>query len=188
VLIQTILSQNTSDANSSRAFQRLRERFPRWEEAAKAEPEDIEAAISIGGLGGIKSHRIRQVLKAIHGKAGSYNLNFLKKLSPRQGLEYLCSLNGVGRKTASCVLLFSLGLPVFPVDTHVNRVTQRLGWAPLGYDADAAGILLDEWVPADIKYPLHLNLVAHGRAICQARNPRCAICILLEVCPRSGVI
>lgn len=187
VLIQTILSQNTSDANSSRAFLRLRERLPSWRQVANADPQQIEEAISIGGLGAIKSSRIKQVLQAINDEAGSYSLNFLRKLPAREGLEYLRSLNGVGRKTASCVLLFSLGMPVFPVDTHVNRIAQRLGWVPLGLDAEKTGSLLDQVVPADIKYPLHLNLVAHGRAICRARSPKCAVCLLLGICPRAGV-
>jgi endonuclease-3 len=187
VLLQTILSQNTSDVNSSRAFHRLRERFPSWEQMANAEAKDIEEAISCGGLGAIKSQRLKRVLRAVYDYAGSYSLNFLKKLSPQDGLDYLCSLDGVGRKTAACVLLFSLGMPVFPVDTHVNRIAQRLGWVPPRSNADKTALLLDQWVPDEIKYPLHLNLVAHGRAVCAARNHRCAECILSPFCPRVGV-
>jgi endonuclease-3 len=187
VLIKTILSQNTSDVNSSRAFLRLRRRFHSWRQAANAYPEDIERCISIGGLAAIKSLRIKSVLQTIKDDAGSYSLSRLKKLSPTEALDYLCSLDGVGRKTAACVLLFSLGLPVFPVDTHVNRLAQRLGWLPLGSPAEKTGAVLDQLVPAPIKYSLHLNLVAHGRAVCRARNPRCPACILRALCPKVGV-
>ena len=187
VLIQTILSQNTSDVNSSRAFRRLRERFPSWDQVANADPEEIEKPISIGGLGAIKALRIKYVLQAIRDDAGSYSLNHLKKLSPGEALDYLCSLDGVGRKTGACVLLFALGMPVFPVDTHVNRLAQRLGWIPLGSPAEKTSAVLDQLVPTDMKYPLHINLIAHGRAVCHARNPECPICVLRVICPRVGV-
>lgn len=187
VLIQTILSQNTSDTNSSRAFLRLRQRFPSWERVAKADPPGIEKAISVGGLGAIKSHRIKRVLWEIEEKAGSFSLDFLKDLPVNEAMDYLCSLDGVGRKTASCVLLFALHKPVFPVDTHVNRIAQRLGWVPLGLSAEKTASFLDGVVPAEMKYALHLDLVAHGRAICRARNPNCGVCPLLGLCPRVGV-
>lgn len=188
VLVQTILSQNTSDTNSSRAFSRLRKRFPTWEQMANADPEGIEAAISSGGLGAIKAPRIKRVLQAIRQDSGSYSLDHLKESPAREGLDYLCSLDGVGRKTASCVLLFALGMPVFPVDTHVHRLARRLGWVPLTTGAERAGSLLDEWVPAEMKHSLHFNLVAQGRAVCQARNPKCSTCVLCPICPRVGIV
>ena len=186
-LIGTILSQNTSDTNSGRAFARLKERFPTWEDVYAADERKIEERIKPGGLGNQKARTIKRVLGAIKADRGRISLKFLERLPAAEGMDYLCSLDGVGRKTAACVLLFAFGMPAFPVDTHVHRVAKRLGWIPRSTTADKAGELLDAWVQDDIKYSLHLNLIAHGRSICHARAPECPICVLGHLCPRVGV-
>ena len=197
-LIGTVLSQNTSDVNSHRAFDRLKERFPKWESVRAARPSQIAGAIRSGGLGDIKSRRIKQILREIERDRGGLDLSFLRRASVPAAREYLTALPGVGPKTAACVLLFSLGKPAFPVDTHVLRVSKRLGLLPTKTTMEQAHdifeVMLDSAGPgrkaqwdADDMLALHLGLVRHGREICAARRPRCEICPLLELCPRIGV-
>lgn len=182
-LIHTLLSQNTSDTNSHLAYRRLKEKFPTWEEAARAQVEKLEEAIRPGGISRVKAERIKVLLELARRDFGSYCLDSLSRMEPHEALTYLLGLPGVGRKTAAVLLLFQLGYPFFPVDTHVFRVGKRLEVIPDRADANAAHDLMDELVPDEIKYRLHLNLIEHGRRVCRARNPRCGDCCLREVCP-----
>lgn len=186
-LVRTILSQNTSDVNSARAFRSLKDRFPDWEAAMRAPAEELEKAIAVGGISRVKSRRIREVLTLLAEREGTPRLDFLGDLPPEEAMDFLTSLPGVGRKTASVVLLFHLGYPFFPVDTHVMRVGKRLGVIPPDLSPLEAHLLMDRLVPDDIKYRLHLNMVTHGRRICRARSPRCTSCCLERVCLRVGV-
>jgi len=186
-LIATVLSQHTSDRNSERAFESLRTRFGSWEEVAAANDEAVADAIRSGGMADQKAPRIRHILATVEAREGEVDLSRLETLDDGQVREYLTSLPGVGPKTAACVLLFSMGRPAFPVDTHVHRVAGRLGWVPPRATATRAQELLEEQVPEEIRYSLHLSLVAHGRRVCQARRPRCEACILRATCPRQGL-
>jgi len=182
-IVGTVLSQHTSDVNSGRAFARLKARFPAWEQAAHAPAGEIEDAIRCGGLARQKARRITEILHAIGGREGRIDLSRLHDLDDQAAEDYLTSLPGVGPKTAACVLAFSMGRAAFPVDTHVRRVVTRLGWVPAGTTAEKAYRLLAPRVPAGIRYDLHLALIGHGRTVCLARHPRCAGCVLLDLCP-----
>jgi endonuclease-3 len=187
VLVSTILSQNTSDTNSRPAFRNLKEKFKTWEEVERARVSQIEKAIRRGGLGNIKAKRIKEVLKEIRRREGKISLGRLKKLSDTEGFDYLRTLKGVGEKTAACVLLFSLRRNILPVDTHILRVSKRLGLIhPKTTLKDAHG-LLGKIIPKKDVYPFHLNLIRHGREICHARNPSCSTCFLNRICPKVGV-
>ncbi len=181
-LISTILSQNTNDANRDRAFQGLCRRFSSWEEVRDADPEAVIEAIRPAGLANQKGPRIQEVLREITRQRGSLSLDFLSDLPPEQALSWLQSFKGVGPKTASIVLLFSLGQPAFPVDTHIYRVTGRLGLRPARMTVEQAHGYLAKLFPSDTYYALHLNLIRLGREICQARKPNCPICPLKQVC------
>jgi len=182
-LVFTILSQNTTDTNRDRAYGRLCARFGRWEDVMAADPSEIEEAIRVGGLGAQKSKRIKAILTEIHRKTGRLSLDYLSGMEPEQARQELLAFNGVGDKTAAIVLLFSLGMPAFPVDTHVLRVTRRLGFIPKNADAAAAHAILGGLVPPDKYYPTHINLITLGRTLCKPRNPRCGQCPLLALCP-----
>lgn len=186
-LIGTVLSQNTTDTNSGRAFAQLKARFPKWEQVLAAPPSQIAAAIRSGGLADIKSRRIKQILRRLERDRGALDLGFLRRLDPDRARDYLVDLPGVGPKTAACVLLFSLRRPAFPVDTHVLRVSKRLGLIPPQTTMDRAHDIFPELVKPDQMLQLHLNLVRHGREVCAARRPRCRACTLAELCPRIGV-
>lgn len=182
-LILTVLSQHTSDVNSARAFRSLKDRFPTWEQVADAPEPDIAGAIRSGGLAVQKAPRIKRILAEIEAREGSLDLSSLENISDREATEYLCSLPGVGPKTAACVLVFSMGRAAFPIDTHVNRVTRRLGWLPEATTAERAHKILAPRVPPEIRHELHMALIAHGRRVCRARLPRCRECVLLDLCP-----
>jgi endonuclease-3 len=182
-LVLTILSQNTSDANSGRAFMRVRQRFPTWQHLLAADPEDIIPAIQAGGLARIKAPRIKAILEEVHDRLGSFDLLFLKELPMEEAKAWLRSLPGVGPKTAACVLMFALGRPALPVDTHVHRVAQRLGLVPAKTGpADAHDILEAILVPDEV-YGFHISLIKHGRRLCRAQRPLCDRCPLLDGCP-----
>ncbi len=184
-LIGTILSQNTSDANSGRAFASLKASFDNWEAVASAPVEDIARAIKSGGLSQIKAIRIKQVLEQVKKDQGRINLNSLKSRTMAEAEDYLVRLPGVGRKTARCVLLFSLGKPSLPVDTHIFRVATRLGLIHSKVSVDKAHSLLQDQVPASKVYQFHVHMIEHGRRICRARQPRCDMCVLSSICPTS---
>ncbi len=186
VLVETVLSQNTSDANSHRAFQSLLERFGSLEAVATASAVDIERAIANAGLSRIKSVRIKEILQRLLRENGSLDLAFLAGRDVEAARQYLTSLKGVGLKTASCVLLFSLGMPAMPVDTHVHRVSRRLGLIGPRVNAEAAHAELESMVPPADRYRFHLLLIEHGRRVCHARNPRCGVCAMSGVCPSAG--
>jgi len=186
-LVLTILSQNTSDANSGRAFARLRLRFPTWEALLGANPQDIAEAIQVGGLARIKAPRIKAILEDIWRCVGSFDLFFLKEMPLAEAKAWLRSLPGVGPKTAACVLMFALGMPALPVDTHVYRVAKRLGLVPPQTGADRAHELLEGLLAPEQVYPFHMSLIRHGRRICKARRPLCPECPLAPRCPSAVV-
>jgi endonuclease-3 len=181
-LISTILSQNTNDANRDRAFQALRQRFPTWEAVRDADEAEVIDAIRPAGLGNQKGPRIQNVLREITRQRGELSLDFLAQMPDAEALEWLVAFKGVGPKTASIVLLFSLGKPAFPVDTHIYRVSGRLGLRPDKMSADQAHTHLGKLFPPETYYAAHLNLIRLGREICQARRPRCASCPLQNLC------
>ncbi|MDO8615613.1 MAG: endonuclease III [Dehalococcoidia bacterium] len=182
-LVLTILSQNTSDTNSGRAFMRLRSRFPSWESLAAAPAAEIEGEIAAGGLAKTKAPRIKAVLAEVRRRCGSFDLSFLKELPLAEGKEWLRSLPGVGPKTAACVLMFACGLPALPVDTHVHRVAQRLALVPPKAGAAEAHDILEAMLRPEEVYPFHISLIKHGRRLCRSRLPLCAECPLLDGCP-----
>lgn len=181
-LVNTILSQNTNDRNRDLAFAQLRARFPTWEAARDAPPEALIDAIRPAGLAPSKGPRIQAALRTITAEQGALTLDFLRELPLEQARAWLLNLNGVGPKTAAIVLLFALGRPAFPVDTHVHRVSRRLGLIPPDTSREKAHTLLEAQVPETLYYPFHLNLIRHGREICRARTPRCAECPLQDLC------
>lgn len=187
-LIGTILSQNTSDVNSGRALATLLERFGSFEAVHRAPVDEIQAAIRSGGLARLKAARIKQVLGRIAAERGEISLDFLRDLDLPTAWRYLTSLPGVGPKTAACVLLFACNRPALPVDTHVHRVSRRLGLIGPRTSAEQAHAELAAIVPAEEVYRFHMNLIRHGRAICRAIGPRCAICPVEDLCPKIGVV
>ena len=185
VLIETILSQNTSDANSGRAFACLKASFDNWEAVASAPAEGIAEVIKCGGLSQIKAIRIKQVLQQIEREQGHIALDSLKSKTMTEAEDYLMRLPGVGPKTASCVLLFSLGKPSLPVDTHIFRVAKRLGLIDSKVTIDKAPGLLQKQVPPSRVYQFHVHMIEHGRRVCHARQPSCYRCVLKRICPSS---
>jgi endonuclease III len=185
-LVLTVLSQNTSDVNSDRAFAAMRARYPSWEELAEARPEDLADAIKPGGLANIKAPRILSILHEIREReGGSLDLSWMREAPDRPVRDYLLSLPGVGPKTAACVLAFSLGRPALPVDTHVHRVSRRLGLIDDRTDAAAAHEVLERLVPARLRVKMHVGLIRLGRTICRAGRPSCEICPLQDLCPTA---
>jgi len=181
-LIFTILSQNTSDVNRDRAWVRLKDRFPTWESVLAADTAELAEAIRPGGLANVKAPRIQEVLRVIQMERGEFTLDFLAEMEVDEARRWLTSLHGVGPKTAAIVLLFSLGKPAFPVDTHVHRVSRRLGLIGPKTSREKAHEVLEELLPSEIYYTFHLNLIAHGREVCKSQRPRCAACVLREHC------
>lgn len=184
-LVLTILSQNTTDANRDRAYDRLMRRFPTLSALAAARPSEVEEAIRVGGLAGAKAKSILGALARIKRERGGYSLDFLREMPLREAREHLTSFPGVGVKTANILLLFSFGMPAFPVDTHVLRVVKRLGLVPGTSDLAKAALSLEPHVGAGDHGPLHLNLIRLGREVCRPRNPHCPECPLLPVCPEG---
>ncbi len=181
-LVMTILSQNTTDTNSGRAYASLREHFPEWREMMEAETSAVEEAIRVGGLANIKAPRIQNILQKLWEERGLLSLDFLEEMSVDEARAYLLSLHGVGPKTAACVLLFSMHMPTLPVDTHVHRVTGRLGLIPAKATPKRTRLLLEGLLPKEAYYPFHLNIILHGRTVCKARKPNCAACPLSPCC------
>jgi len=189
LLVQTILSQNTTSANTHRAFESLKRRFPDYQALLDAPNEDVARAIRCGGLANTKARRIKEALEMIKereeggGRRGSIDLDFLKDADPEKARDYLMALPGVGPKTAAVVLLFAFNMPLLPVDTHVSRLSRRLGFVPEGASLEEAEMTLEAITPKDKYCSFHVNLIRHGRAVCSARAPSCESCILAEVCP-----
>ena len=182
-LVLTILSQNTSDANSGRAFIRLRSRFETWEALLRASPDEIVPEIQAGGLARIKAPRIKGILEEVWARRGSFDLSMLEEMPLEEAKAWLRSLPGVGPKTAACVLMFALGRPALPVDTHVYRVAQRLGLVPPKAGATQAHDILETMLAPEEVYPFHISLIKHGRRLCRAQRPLCEGCPLLDGCP-----
>ncbi len=185
-LVETVLSQATSDTNSQRAFRSLKAAFPSWALVAAARPRAIERAIRSGGLARTKSRRIRELLHAVRAREGRFDLGPLRGLPAAAAEARLAGLPGVGPKTRACVLLFALRKHAFPVDTHVHRLARRLGLVPTRAGAETAHALLAPAVPRGRALDLHLNLIRHGREVCRARHPRCEACALRAACPSRG--
>ncbi len=186
-LVLAILSQNTSDINSGSAFNRLGSKFGNWEAAANAAPEEIEASIRSAGLSKVKASRIKAALQNILAREGSLDLDFLRGLSLPEAKKWLRQLPGVGPKTAACVLLFSLGKPALPVDTHLYRVSKRLGLINSRVSPEKAHEILEGMVPSEVIYQFHLNMIEHGRRVCHSKRPKCEECTLSGECPSSFI-
>jgi endonuclease-3 len=182
-LIATILSQNTSDSNSDAAFDELRRQFEGWDAVRRAPTGRIAKAIRQAGLSNLKAPRIKAILQEIYEQRGSLSLDFLRLRPAAEGLAYLRKFSGVGPKTAACVLLFACRKPVLPVDTHVHRVSRRLGLIAPRTNAARAHEELARLVPASQVLEFHIQLIRHGRTICSARNPNCEDCPLVDLCP-----
>jgi endonuclease-3 len=182
-LVSTILSQNTNDDNRDLAFDRLKERFPTWEEVMEADEADVIEAIRPAGLANQKGPRIQNVLRQINEERGDLDLTFLQEWPVDEARSWLLKFKGVGPKTAAIVLLFALDMPDFPVDTHIYRLSGRLGLRPEKMSADKAHQHLGELFPADTYYAAHLNIIRHGRQVCHARTPECERCCLKDLCP-----
>ncbi len=184
-LIETILSQNTSDLNSHGAFRSLWERFSSWRAIQEAPVDEVAAAIHMGGLSRVKAPRIQAVLEEVQRRTGGWDLAFLRDLPLPEAKAWLRSLPGVGPKTAACVLLFAVGLPALPVDTHVYRVARRLGLIEPRISPDEAHDALERHVAPEQVYEFHMLLIQHGRRLCKAPRPLCHACPLNDVCPSS---
>lgn len=181
-LVSTILSQNTNDINRDRAFNFLRAKFGTWEEVRDAKTNDVIEAIRPAGLANQKGPRIQQVLQAITKERGDLDLSFLKKISVDEARNWLTKFNGVGPKTAAIVLCFSLDMPAFPVDTHVYRVTGRIGLRPEKMTVEQAHPHLESLFPPETYYAAHLNIIRLGREICTARRAFCEKCPIKKLC------
>lgn len=196
-LIGTILSQHTSDINSERAYRQLVATFPAWEAVRDAPTYQVAEAVRSGGLANIKARRIQDALFTLteqqQAQAGTkplagYLSDELTKRTPEEAWHYLRSIPGVGPKTAACVLMFNMGRPVMPIDTHVHRVSQRLGLIGPKVSADQAHELFARFTPPEWVYPLHVNLIRHGRQVCHAQRPECSRCRLYEECAYVGSV
>jgi len=184
-LIFIILSGVTREAIYLATFDALRARFTTWDDAARAAPEEIEEAIRSGGLAGKKSRSIARLLAAVVAEVGHADLSFLRELDDAAIEIFLRRLPGVGPKTARCVLSYSLGRPAFAVDAHVSRLMRRLGWSDHHTLTLRIQDQLQTIVPSDIRLSLHVNFVVHGRAVCTELKPRCAECVLTDLCPSA---
>lgn len=196
-LVGTILSQHTSDINSGRAYDQLVTRFPTWEEVRDAPTQEVAEAIKSGGLANIKAPRIQDALDTLTerqqagGKTSSladYLFDELNKRTPEEALRYLRSIPGVGPKTAACVLMFDMGMPAMPVDTHVHRVSRRLGLIGPKVSADKAHEYFAKAAPPEWVYTLHVHLIRHGRQVCHAQKPECERCTLYSQCAYVGSV
>ncbi len=181
-LISCILSQNTSDTNRDRGFDALKNRYPTWQAVVDAPTDELIDTIRMAGLANTKGPRIQQVLRLIQAEQGDYTIDFLNDLPLDEARDWLTALPGVGPKTAAIVLCFAFNRPAFPVDTHVHRVSKRIGFLPEKISADKAHPVMEALVPPDDHYAFHINLIQHGRKVCQARNARCEQCPLTPHC------
>ena len=181
-LVRTILSQNTNDNNSGRAYSNLRERFPSWEDVLEADAEEIADVIRVGGLANQKSVGIKGVLEWLRDTYGELNLDFICDMEPGEAIEVLLKLKGVGLKTINVTLCFACGKDVFPVDTHILRITKRLALVPENASADKAHEIMGKLFPEGKAFSLHMNLIRFGRTTCHARKPECEGCPLIKHC------
>jgi endonuclease-3 len=182
ILIETILSQNTSDQNRDKAYRRLKARFPRWEDVLEAKTKAIISALRQGGLAEQKARRIREILRWVKRQQGKLSLSFLRQMDSEEIKKTIGALKGVGPKTLHCLLLFGLRREVFPVDTHILRIGKRLGFIPERMGAEKAHLWMSLLIPKKKSLSLHLNLIRFGRSVCKARKPLCDICFLNKEC------
>lgn len=185
-LVSTFLSQNTNDLNRDKAFDAIKRTYSSWEEVRDADPSEFIHVIQVAGLANQKGPNIQNALRIITETCGGIHLDWLKGLPVEEARSWLKGIKGVGPKTAAIVLLFSLGMPAFPVDTHIYRVTGRMGLRPLEFDVEKTHLYLEEAVNPDYYENFHLNLIRLGREICQARKPNCRKCPVLDLCNFSG--
>jgi len=186
MLIATILSQNTNDKNSHRAYTALRNKYPTWNTLARAPLRSIESTIRIGGMAHQKARRIKDIVRHLDQENGGVHLSELNAMRDDEVMDYLTGFKGVGAKTAACVLLFSLGRDVFPVDTHIHRICNRLGLASGVTLPEHTFEIMKPLVPAGQAYSLHTNLIRFGRRVCRANRPSCEICPLYHECVYEG--
>ena len=181
-LVSTILSQNTNDVNRDRAFDSLREKFPTWEGVRDADTDEVIEAVRVAGLANQKGPRLQQVLRDITEERGTLDLSFLADMPIEEARAWLTKFKGVGPKTAAIVLCFSLNRPAFPVDTHVYRLTGRIGLRPEKISVEQAHPYLESVFPPETYYAAHLNIIRLGREVCNARKPKCPECLVRELC------
>ena len=181
-LILTILSQNTTDVNRDKGYAELKARFPTWEDVLHADVTAIATAIRLAGLGNQKSRTIKNFLSWLKTEHGELSLEFIHNMETEAALELLCQHKGIGIKTACVTLSFACGREVFPVDTHILRISKRLGLVPANCSAEKAHQVLPPIVPEGKAYPFHMNLIYFGRQICDARKPLCERCPLTQHC------
>lgn len=182
-LVLTVLSQNTADVNSFRAFKALRAAYASWDDVLAAPTDELEDVLRPGGLAPTKSRRIQHILAEVRDATrGTWDLGFLGRMPVEEAREWLTSLPGIGRKTASIILLFNFGLAAMPVDTHVHRVATRLGMLPPRTPLDRAHELLEAVLAPEQMYEFHVELIRHGRDTCRAPRPICGLCPLTDVC------
>ncbi|GBD92523.1 ultraviolet N-glycosylase/AP lyase [bacterium BMS3Abin05] len=182
VLIETILSQNTNDRNRDIAFKQLKQHFPTWEETEKAPAESVEEAIRPAGLARQKAPRIQHIIKWIENEYGTLDIGFICDWDIDEVIQTFTQLKGIGIKTISVVLMFACGKNVFPVDTHIHRISKRLGLISEKTSAEKAHSILGDWVPPEEAYSVHINLLRLGRTICLARKPKCDKCPVWDLC------
>jgi endonuclease-3 len=181
MLIGTLLSQNTNDKNSHQAYIQLRKKFPTWKKVAEAPVSQIAAAIKVGGMKNQKSRRIKKLLREVREQFGGYELKGIERWNNEKIMERLTSFDGIGYKTAACVLLFSLRREIFPVDTHIHRILNRLGIVHTK-TPDKTFEAMQGKIPEGKSYSFHTNLIRFGRTVCLAQRPRCGVCPLFEEC------
>lgn len=187
-VVRTVLSQQTTSQNTRRAFSQLTEAFSSWDSLLQAPTSAVEQAIRVAGLAQQKAPRIQQILEKVQEDFGAFSLDELTKYSDQRALDYLLSLPGVGQKTARCVLIFALGRNSIPVDTHVHRLSIRLGWVQNTATAEQTAQLLEATIPKPLQSGLHVLLFEHGRQTCKAQRPKCNQCVLAGLCPTSNLL
>jgi endonuclease-3 len=186
ILIQTILSQNTNDLNRDRAYQRLKSRYPQWENVLSAKRAALISTLRTGGLAKQKARRIQEILRWIQMREGRLSLSFLEKMESEEIKKLIGGLKGVGPKTIHCLLLFALERNAFPVDTHILRIGKRLGFIPEKMDGVKAHPWMAPLVPRGKSLSFHINLIRFGRTVCKAKNPQCTNCFLAKECPHHS--
>jgi endonuclease III len=186
-LVTTLLSHSTTDANQERAFRALRERYPGWDDVRRAPVAEVAETVRVAGLAAQKAPRIQRALDEIADDPRGDDLEWLGGVPLEEAMAFLTSLDGVGPKTAACVMCFSFDAHVVPADTHVHRIALRTHVVPPRATAAAAQERLSRWVPEGMAYATHMRLIRHGRQVCVARRPRCGECVLLPLCPTGRV-